>query len=229
MREVVISLLGVCIAVAEAEAGPWGRHDGEAYARLAGAGEIIDGAQAWRVDAYGEYGLKQDWTLIGKYETVRFPNAREFDASETRLLLQRRLFNERLLVGSAGGGLVYGAAIGGVIGCETIGFEARTSAGTKGILAGRNWYASVDLSGRWHTDGCRRQKLDLVFGFEQRKNVTFAPQIFIEKSNRGADSKAVQLEWIEHHKWFDLSYGYKYEAGDLFQQHATIVGISKRF
>ena len=162
-------------------------------------------------------------------ESVQFPDAADFDAREGRLVFQRRLLDHQGLVIAAGGGAVYGAAIGGVVGCDTAGAEARTSIGATGSSLKRDWYASLDVSGRWHSDGCERHKLDLVTGFEVGRNTIFSPQIYIEQSNRGADSLAVQLEWIYQGSVFDLTFGYKYEDGDLFEQQATIFGISKRF
>ena len=217
------------VAAPEALAGPWGQNDGNIFARAAVSSETIDGAQAWRADLYGEYGLSDHWTVIGKSESVRFPDAADFNASETRLVVQRRVYQGRRLNAAIGGGLVYGAAIGGIVGCDDLGTEARASIGTGGIIAARDWYASADISGRWHEDGCTREKLDIVTGIEWRENTTFSPQIYIENSNRGADSVAVQLEWIEHFETFDLTFGYKYETGELFDQQATLVAISKRF
>ena len=212
-----------------AVAGPWGQESGDLFARAAYSSEQIDGADAWRADLYGEFGVSENWTLIGKAEAVRFPGAAEFDASEARLVFQRRLLNQQNFVIAAGGGAVYGAAIGGVTGCETIGAEARASVGTSGSVAKRDWYASIDLSSRWHSDGCQRRKLDLVTGFDIGRNTVFSPQIYIEQSNRGADSVAVQLEWIYQGSQFDLTFGYKYENGDLFDQQATIIALSTRF
>ena len=212
-----------------AVAGPWGQEDGKIFARAAYSTEQIDGADAWRADLYGEFGLSENWTLIGKVESVQFPDAAEFDASEARLVIQRRLLNRSSFVLAAGGGPVYGAAVGGVVGCETIGAEARTSIGSVGRLGKRDWYASLDLSGRWHSDGCQRHKLDLVTGFEVGRNTVFSPQVYVEQSNRGADSVAVQLEWIYQTPQFDLTFAHKYENGNLFDQQATIIAISKRF
>lgn len=210
-------------------AGPWGQQDGDVFARAAYSNEQIDGADAWRADIYGEYGVSENWTLIGKAEAVQFPGADDFNASEARLVAQRKLFKGQSFVIAAGGGAVYGAAIGGAIGCDTVGAEARTSIGSGGLVAGRGWYASVDLSGRWHSGGCHRRKLDLVTGIDVGKNTVFSPQIYVEQSNRGADSMAVQVEWIYKNPQFDLTLGYKYENGDLFDQQATIIAISKRF
>ena len=217
------------IAAPNAEAGPWGQQDGNVFARAAYSSEQIDGAEAWRADVYGEYGVSDTWTLIAKAEAVQFPGAAEFDASEARLVLQRRLINRQSFVIAAGAGPVYGAAIGGVIGCDTVGAEVRTSVGSAGKIDDRDWYASLDVSSRWHSDGCTRQKIDLVTGFDVGKRTIFSPQVYIEQSSRGADSVAIQMEWIYQTSRFDLTFGYKYENGDLFDQQATIVAISKRF
>jgi len=212
-----------------ASAGPWGQSDSEVFARAAMSSEQIDGADAWRADLYGEYGLSGKWTVIGKAEAVQFPGAREFDASEARVVAQRRLIDRGWLVVAAGGGVVYGAAIGGIDGCDTAGAEARTSVGTSGSLAERDWYASIDLSSRWHSDGCERQKQDFVFGMKSGKNSTVSPQLYLEQSNRGANSVAVQIEWIEHYKYFDFTVAQKFERGELFEQYATIIAVSKKF
>lgn len=107
--------------------------------------------------------------------------------------------------------------------------EARSSIGTAGRVAKRDWYFWADVSGRWHSDGCQRQKLDLVFGFSGGKNVTYSPQIYFEQSNRAADSIAFQTEWIQHFPKFDLTFAVKNENGDEFEQQALLVAISKRF
>lgn len=229
MRWVIQLALTTTVATPLAEAGPWGQVKGDAFARAAYSNEQIDGADAWRVDAYGEYGISSDWTLIAKAESVSFPNAAEFDASEARLVFQRRFIENKYITLAAGGGAVYGAAIGGAEGCDTWGGETRMSAGSSGKLGERDWYASIDLSSRWHSDGCQRNKLDLVAGYKARKNTIVSPQLYVERSNRGADSTAVQIEWIHQLEGFDLTFGYKYESGELFDQQATIIAISKRF
>jgi len=212
-----------------AEAGPWGQEDGDVFARVAYSAEQIDGADAWRADAYGEYGLNENWTVIAKAESVQFPNAAEFNASEGRLIFQRQMLSNKYIVIAAGGGLVQGAAIGGVEGCDSLGGEVRASVGSSGAILNRDWYASVDYSDRWHSDGCQRTKMDIVTGFESGKNTIISPQIYFERSNRGAESVAVQMEWIRQTPWFDLTLGYKYESGELFEQQATIIGLSRRF
>lgn len=214
---------------ASASAGPWGQADGKAFVRAAVSSEQIDGARAWRGDVYAEYGLSEKWTLISKAEAVQFPEARDFDAQEVRVLLQRRLISRPRFVMSVGGGVVNGAAIGGISDCKSEGAEARASVGTSGQFAKRAWYASIDASARRHSDGCERRKLDFVFGIERNERSTISPQIFIEESNRGAASKAVQLEWIEHYRLFDFTIAYKFESGDLFDQHATIFALSRQF
>lgn len=93
-------------------------------------------------------------------------------------MFQRRLINSGNIIVAAGGGAVYSAAFGGVEGCDTLGGEARTSVGSSGSMRERNWYASIDLSGRWHSDGYQRRKLDLVTGFEVGKNSILSPQLF---------------------------------------------------
>lgn len=222
-------LLSSGIASLTAEAGPWGQQKENVFARAAVSGETIDGATAWRADLYGEYGLSKKWTLIAKAESVHFSDADDFNANEAKIVAQRRVYNRRNIVAAIGGGPVYGAAIGGISDCDTIGVEARSSVGTSGNLAGREWYGSVDVSGRWHSDGCQRQKIDFVFGVKYNERTTFSPQLYLEQSNRGADSAAVQIEYINHFAQFDLTYGYKFESGGLFEQHAAIVAISKRF
>ena len=221
----LISSLAAPVAVA----GPWGQEDGNLFARVAYSAEQIDGAEAWRADVYGEYGLNQNWTAIAKVESVQFPNAAEFDAAEARLIFQRQMFSNKYIVVAAGGGLVSGAAIGGVDGCNSLGGEVRASIGSSGAISDREWYASVDYSDRWHSDGCQRTKMDFVTGFEIGKNTIISPQVYVERSNRGADSIAVQMEWIRQTPWFDLTVGYKYESGDLFEQQATIIAISRKF
>lgn len=228
MRGAVFIILCAIVA-GSAEAGPWGQDKRDTFARAALSSEHIDGAEAWRADLYGEYGLTDNWTLIAKAEAVRFPNARDFDASEARILVQRKLVDRRRFVVAAGGGVVSGAAIGGIEGCDSNGAEVRSSIGTSGVFANRAWYASADIAGRWHSDGCERHKLDFVFGLERDESSTISPQIYLEESNRGADSTAIQVEWIEHFTNFDLTFAYKFENGELFEQHASIIAISKRF
>ena len=225
------AIVFVCAGIAcpTAAAGPWGQASGDSFARAALSREQIDGASAWRADVYGEYGVSKNWTLIGKAESVRFPDARDFDASEARLLIQRRIYERRNIVVASGVGAVYGAAIGGIDTCNSVGIESRASIGTSGTLATSDWYVSADLSARWHDDGCERRKLDFVFGIEQSESVTFSPQLYIEQSNRGADSAAVQLEWIRHFSVVDVTFAYKYESGEQFEQHASIIAVSKRF
>lgn len=93
------------IVPGEAVAGPWGQEAGGVFARAAVSGEQIDGFDAWRADLYSEYGVRDKWTLIAKAEAVSFPGAAEFDASEARLVVQRRLLSSRGLVVAAGADL----------------------------------------------------------------------------------------------------------------------------
>jgi hypothetical protein len=82
-------LITLCFAGAAtsgvAEAAPWVREDGGWYARMLGAHDTLNGADGWRLDLYGEYGVTDKITLTLKSEAVTYPDFRAFDRESWRL------------------------------------------------------------------------------------------------------------------------------------------------
>lgn len=62
----------------------------------------LDGAEGWRTDLYGEYGLTPKLSVTAKSEGVSFPGAADFNREWYRLTLRRELFSR--------GGWVAGAS-----------------------------------------------------------------------------------------------------------------------
>lgn len=222
---------GLCVGTvgAEAQATPWAREAGSGYGRLAAASEEVDGLEARRFDAYGEYGLTDNWTLTAKAEQVMFPGAEDFDASGFRVTARRQLWRHRNLVVAAEGGAVYGAAVGGVRGCDRAGAEARVSVGTSGGFGNRQWFAFADAATRQHANQCWRNRVELGAGREIVRNVFFVNQVWLERGSTEARSDKFESGLLWRGGDFDVSFAYRQETSGRFEEQGVVVALARRF
>ena len=228
MRGVWLSGLAVCVG-AEASAGPWGRDPGEAYGRVALAAEELEGLTAYRYDVFTEYGLSRDWTAIAKVELVEFPDADDFTADGYRASVRRKIWQKRGFQLAAEAGAVYGAAIGGVRGCEEIGGELRLSAGASGAIEGLDWFGFVDVGGRAHGAGCWRERMELGFGQEIFDNVFLISQAWLERGSDEARSDKLETALLYRVGDIDFSIAYREEFSGRFDERGIVFAVASRF
>ncbi len=213
-----------------AHAAPWLRGDGEGYGRLAAAGERVEGIEAQRYDAYGEYGLTPRWTLTAKAEFVSFPGNTDFNAEGYRASLRRELFRREALVLSAEVGAVQGEAIGGATaGCASLGGEARLGAGASGDGRTGKWYGHIDVAYREHDGGCQRERVELGFGQEITKNVYVVSQYFAERGTADARSDKIETGLLYRHGRMDWSLSYRQETSGRFEEEGIVAALAVRF
>lgn len=214
-----------------ADAAPWLRGDGEAYGRIAAAGERVEGIDARRYDAYGEYGLGSGWTLTAKAELVTFPGQTDFNAEGYRATLRRQLFRHEAFILSAEAGAVHGAAIGGAnTGCETVGGEARLGAGASGASERTGeWFGFIDVAVREHEGGCRRERVELGFGQEVAPNVYVVSQYWAERGTDDARSDKVETGILYRHGRMDWSLSYRQETSGRFEEEGIVAALAVRF
>ncbi|MEM0987177.1 MAG: hypothetical protein AAGJ32_13100 [Pseudomonadota bacterium] len=222
--------IAACTTGPLAEAAPWVRASGEGYGRLAAADERVEGIDAQRYDAYGEYGLSENWTLTGKAEIVTFPDNTDFNAEGYRATIRRSLIKRGALVVSAEAGAVYGEAIGGAnTGCEDLGGEARLGAGVSGTRRGSDWFGHVDVAVRQHGGACQRERVELGFGQEVVKNVFVVSQYFAERGSDDARSDKIETGILYRRGRLDWSLSYREERSGRFSESGVVASLAVRF
>ncbi|MEM7766227.1 MAG: hypothetical protein AAF253_01920 [Pseudomonadota bacterium] len=230
MKGLWIGFTAVTVTAQGAQAAPWLRGDGEGYGRVAAAGERVEGIDAQRYDAYGEYGLGEKWTVTAKAELVTFPGNTDFNAEGYRATLRRELFGRGAFVLSAEAGAVYGEAIGGAnTGCDTLGGEARLGAGASGEMRGAAWYGYVDVAYREHGQGCQRERVELGFGQEVAPNVYVVSQAFLERGTDDARSDKIETGILYRQGHVDWSLSYRQETSGRFEEEGIIASVAVRF
>jgi len=212
-----------------AHAAPWLRHQGEGYGRVAAAGERVAGLDAQRYDAYGEFGLTDKWTATAKAEIVTFPGNTDFNADGYRATVRRDLWSNDRFQLSGEVGAVYGAAIGGVDGCDTLGAEMRVGAGASGEWAGGEWFGFVDGARREHGEGCWRDRVEMGFGQEVAKNVYVINQIWLERGSAEAVSDKIETGILYRADRVDWSLSYRQETSGRFEEEGIVVALAMRF
>ncbi len=211
-----------------ASASPWAQEDGALYTRLAVSSETVDGADAWRFDGYGEYGLSDVWTLTAKVETIRFEGASDFNNDSARLTVRRQMFRSGGWVGALEGGLIQGGAIGNQNTCETIGLEARGGVGWSGKWRKTQTFTFAELAGRFH-DGCERQRVEFGLGQQATENIWSITQFWSERGSEKASSDKVRSELLWRSGAMDYSIGYRQEVGGRFEEEAVFLAAVRRF
>lgn len=202
---------------------------GEFYARLAIARENVLGADAFRYDLYTKYGISDHWMAIAKIERVEFDRASQFDGDGYRLALRRGVIREGPVRLAIEGGLVGGRAIGGLNGCEGMGGELRASVGTGWRRKNTDYFAFMDVIGRWHRDDCRRERLEAGFGQTFDGKWQVMSQVWLERGTVNARSDKTEVSLTRKFDDFEVSLGYRYEFSGRFDERAVVFAISATF
>jgi len=228
MRGWVIALFAAAVCE-PALAGPWVRAKGEGYGRGAVAAERVSGLDAVRYDGYGEFGLSDQWTLTMKAEQVRFRGNEDFNAQGLRTTLRRSLYKRGPIRVAVEAGAVYGAAMGGVRGCDTIGAEARVSSGMSGNWAGTNWYVFADAATRLHGEGCWRDRLEIGGAQEIAPNIYLTNQFWFERGSEEARSDKIETGILWRIGKTDLSLAWREELSGRFDEQGIVLAVANRF
>ncbi|MEO0785415.1 MAG: hypothetical protein AAFY10_06920 [Pseudomonadota bacterium] len=229
MRGLWLSGLAACTGAGAAEAGPWLREPGEIYTRASVALEDVEGLEARRYDFYGEIGLADRWTLTAKAERVDFVDAKDFSRDGYRATIRRDLWRRETALVSVEVGAVYGAAIGGVRGCEEIGGEARLTGGASGRWDGARWYGFADVATRVHNEGCWRDRLEIGAGREIFRDVYITNQIWLERGSEEARSDKFEAGLLYRHAAADFGIAYREEFSGRFDESSVVISVAKRF
>ena len=206
-------------------AGPWTLPDGAAYVRTSVAREDVETLRAWRGDAYGEYGLTDDWTASLKIESVLFEGAADYNSDGIRATLRRRGFRNDYFTTSLEVGVLAGAAIGGAQGCDSPGGELRVGIGGSVdgtpvdpfIPANSNTgFVLLEVAGRAHADGCQTGRIEFGYGEEILPSVWTITQVWIERGNTNSPSDKIQ-------------FGVRQEFGGAFEEDGMFIALARRF
>ena len=228
MRGWIVQLLATLGCAGTAQAAPWVRDDDGWYARALITSETLDGAEGWRADGYGEYGLTEKLTITAKAESVTYDGFNEFDREAFRLTLRRQLMKRGNWVAGAELGAVHGSTATGFSGCEGWGYEARAGAGYSGVLRERAFYAFGDVAYIQQERGCERQRAEFGLGTDIGENMFLTQQIWIENGNQSADSVKTESQIGIHFDTFDLSLGFREEIGGEFEETAVLIALVAR-
>ena len=209
-------------------AAPWVQSKGEAYLSLTTAFEDHSGFTATRIDAYGEYGLSDKWTLTAKYEQVDFSDTNIFDRSGARLTARRSLFRTGNWVSAVEAGVLEGEAIGGLGGCEETGIEASLGGGWSGEMVRGPYYIGATLGHRAHDSGCSRNRLEVIAGFENlERNLHYTLQLWSERGD-GADSDKIDMRVSRRIGRAEIGVGLREEMSGNFEETAAVVSLALR-
>jgi len=214
-----------------AVAGPWGQGEGNTYAEIAVLGQRIDGAGAARVELYAEYGLSDNWTVIGQLEGVTFPQLSGQDQFAYRATARHQIWQNGRFLAAFEGGVVGGAAIGGTIGgCDSVGGEARISLGATGQTRRREreWFAFADAIVREHGN-CRRQRLEFGYGQEILPKWWSVNKIYLETGSGDAESIKLDSKISRQFGKMELGLGYRQEVSGRFREIGVVVSLVRRF
>ncbi|MEM9739888.1 MAG: hypothetical protein AAF829_08460 [Pseudomonadota bacterium] len=229
MRGIWLGGLAVSLGAESAHAGPWLREPGEFYTRAAVAFEEVEGLQAQRYDVYGEYGLTDNWTLTAKAERVDFVDAQDFSREGYRATVRRDLWGRETALVSVEVGAVYGAAIGGVRGCDQVGAEARLTAGASGRWDGARWFGFTDIATRIHGEGCWRDRLEVGAGREITRDLYITNQIWLERGSESSRSNKFETGLLYRHAVADFGVAYREEFSGRFEESSIVISLAKRF
>jgi len=229
MRGLWLGGLAAWTGAGAAEAGPWLREPGEFYTRVSVAAEEVDGLEARRYDFYGEFGLNERWTVTAKAEHVDFVDARDFNRDGFRATVRRDLWRRDTALVSVEVGAVYGAAIGGVRGCDRVGGEARLTGGASGRWDGALWFGFADLATRIHAEGCWRDRLEIGAGREITRDLYITNQIWIERGNEESRSDKFEAGLLYRHALADFGLAYREEFSGRFDESSVVVSLARRF
>jgi hypothetical protein len=229
MRGLFVQIFTAVSVAGAAEAAPWVREDGGWYARTLVAHDTLDGAEGWRGDVYGEYGLNDRWTLTAKAEAVTYPDFEAFDREAYRLTLRRKVLDYGKWTVGVEAGPVFGSTATGFAGCKGLGFETRGGLGYSGqTKQGRSIYAFADAAYIRQEDGCERTRAEIGYGSDLSDRIFLTQQLWIEQGNQSANSLKTENQIGVHFDKFDLSFGYREELGGEFEETAVLVALVAR-
>lgn len=179
------------------------------------------------MDAYLEYGLSDDWTLSGKFETVDFESSNTFDSSGVRLQARRGLWRGDFWSTTAALGYVEGAAIGGFRGCESRGAEVELGAGHSGFFGEDSYYAGLTLGHRSHENNCQTNRLEFVMGVSDADGFNYTTQYWSERGDNGNSDK---IEFMVSRQFgaFEFGFASRYEIGGEFSEQAYVFSLAFR-
>ena len=229
MRGIWLGWVAVTVGHGVADAGPWGLEPGEAYGRLALAAEEVNGLSARRYDAYTEIGLPLSLTLSAKAEQVQFPDAQDFNAEGYRATLRREVWSRETVKVAAEVGAVYGAAIGGVRGCDQLGAELRVTSGASGRWDGAHWYAFADIATRIHAQDCWRDRLEFGAGQEIYRNLYITNQVWLERGSEEERSAKIETGLMYRFEKVDVSLSVREELSGRFDETGVVISVARRF
>jgi len=212
-----------------AQAAPWTQDQGGWYGRALVAKDTLDGAEGWRADVYGEYGLADNWTLTAKSEAVTYPDYGEFDREALRLSLRRQLFTHGNWTLGAEAAILEGGTATGLVSCEGFGADARARLGHSGHSKdGRPFYYFADAALIRQSAGCERWRAEIGYGPDLTDSVFLTQQIWIEEGNQSASSVKTESQIGVHFGPVDVSLGHREEIGGQFEETAVLIAVVAR-
>jgi hypothetical protein len=223
-----LSLCGGACLTGIAEAAPWPQRDDGFYTRILVAAESLNGVEGVRADAYGEWGLTTDWTLIAKAEGVRYDSADYLDGEHYRLSARRGIWSSKGWQIGAELGAVHYTAASGFAGCAGTGGEARMSGGITGVLNNQAYYAFADLGIVALNSGCTRPRLEVGYGLDITPRTFIGQQVWIERGNQGDPSNKYETMIGVHFDRFDLALGYRDTFSTPYDEAAIVLTLVRR-
>ncbi|MEO0981163.1 MAG: hypothetical protein AAFX03_00760 [Pseudomonadota bacterium] len=230
MWRLIYSVSASCAAALPASAGPWAQAPGDLYTRLVVLGERVEGLTAVRSEFYAEYGLSEVWTATAKAEGAVFFQESEFNQTGYRATLRRQVWKRKTALVAVEAGIIGGEAIGGLnFGCRNVGGEIRVATGISGVNRGRNWFAYADGAGRFHTGGCKRQRMEIGAGREFAKDWYMISQFFFQRGVERGRSDKWEGGVMRRFAKVDIALGVRHEFSGVFRETGVFIAADKRF
>ena len=228
MRGILSLLLAGASLSGVAEAAPWVREDGGWYARLLAAHDSLNGADGWRADLYGEYGLTPKLTVTVKSEAVTYPDFEAFDRSSARLTVRRTLASHKGWVVGAEAGPFFGSTTTGINTCDGGGFETRLGGGWSGVYRAHELYGFLDVVHLAQNDDCSRFRVETGYGQDITRHLFIGQQLWFEEGDVTGRSVKTETQLGVHLGRVDVSLGYREEIGGAFNENAVLIALVAR-
>ncbi|WP_233355192.1 hypothetical protein [Hirschia maritima] len=209
-----------------AVAGAWVQEKDAGYQYIGVSYEDGDFGRGWRQDSYIEYGLKENWTVVGKLETVWRQHLNYNDRSSGKIGIRRPIWRrenwsivghsaffvgEQLDDQSCGG---FGGEIGGAIGYS-------------GKFNGKPAYAFTN-SAIGARQGCEHATTDFVVGIQPTKLWDIQVKAFAEKFP-GREFVKMEIGASRKVQKSFVGVGIRKEISGAFEENSAFMSIWKKF
>ena len=209
-----------------AYAGAWVQEKKAGYQSLNVSYEDGDFGRGWRQDSYLEYGLKEDWTVTGKWETVWRQHMGYNDRSSGKVGIRRQFWRRDnwSIVGHSA--FFFGEQLDDQS-CGGFGGEVGAAIGYSGEFGGKQAYAFTK-SAIGARQGCEHATTDLIVGIQPAELWDVQIKTFAEKFP-GREFLKMEVGVSRQIKESYVGVGVRKEISGAFEENSAFISIWKKF